>query len=76
MKFGWSQNISTSRDFSALPSATGVFGNTPRGVCSTFVGKRGGAGASTGESVPRRVLEKARLVSKYATLQKLTLDEL
>ena len=28
------------------------------------------------ESVPRRVLEKARLVLKYATLQKLTLDEL
>ena len=28
------------------------------------------------ESVPRRVLEKAQLVLKYATLQKLTLDEL
>ena len=28
------------------------------------------------ESVPRRVLEKAQLVLKYAMLQKLTLDEL
>ena len=32
MKFGQSQNINTSRDFSALPSTTRVFGNTPRGI--------------------------------------------
>ena len=32
--------------------------------------------AKNKESVPRRVLEKARLVLKYATLQKLTLGEL
>ena len=31
---GWSQNISTSWAFSALPSTTGAFGNTPWGVCS------------------------------------------
>ena len=34
-KFSRSQNISTSRAFSALPSTTGAFGNTPRGVCTS-----------------------------------------